>query len=201
MTKEKQKIGYAWNEDVYCDRTYTAPDGTKYSLEHLRNQTYSYSYKFRDEVGKRQKGKIDIEVRYDPHCFTHERKDGETTPTLSFDKFDDGSTVDRVFDLERYNNCSQLVQSIQYLSRKNCKESRVIGKALYFKQQNRQKPRFGLYVILKVRNEGGKLVMFVETAHNRNNEPYKLALSDKEETYDIILGRLIQSQWPELLVE
>lgn len=199
MIKEKQKIGYDWNEDVYCDRTYTDPDGTKYSLEHLRNQTYSYKYKFRDEGGKRQKGSIDIEVRYNPHCFTHERKSGETIPALSFDKFDDGSTVDRVFDLERYTNCEQLVQSIQYLSRKNCKESRIIGKALYFKQHNRQRPRFGLYVIIKIKNEGGKLVMFVETAHNRNNEPYKLALSDKEETYDIILGRLIQTQWPELL--
>ncbi|EPK3358357.1 hypothetical protein AB7W86_23320 [Providencia rettgeri] len=199
MTEEKQKVSYSWNTEVYHEREYFAPDGTRYQLDHLSNQTHTYTYKYRDNNGERKKGSIDIEVRYDPHCFTHERKDGEVTPALSLDEFDDGSTKDRVFDHERYVNSFQLVQSIQYLSRKNCKESRIKGKALYFKQQDKQKPKYGLYVILKVRNISGRLVMFVETAHNRNNEPYKLSLSNKEETYDIILGRLIYSEWPELL--
>ncbi|SFU91766.1 hypothetical protein [Xenorhabdus koppenhoeferi] len=83
MTEEKQKVSYRWNPEVYHEREYTAPDGTKYSLEHLSNQTYNYSYKYRDNNGIRKKSSINIEVRYDPHCFTHERKDGETTPALS----------------------------------------------------------------------------------------------------------------------
>lgn len=197
--KGPQKIGYSWNEDVYCDRTYTAPDGAKYSLEHLRAQTHNYPYKYRDDLGNRKKGNINIEVRYDPHCFTHERMSGENTPALSMDKFDDDSTIDRVFDHERYQDSHVLAQTIANLGRKNCRESRVVGKALYFKQKNRQRPRYGLYVIIKVRNESGRLVMYVETAHTRNNAPYKLALSSKEESYDIILGRLIKEQWPELL--
>lgn len=196
---EKQKKGYVWNSAVYCDRTYIAPDGTRYPLEHLRNQIYRYSYKYRNDDGARKKGFIDIEVRYDPHCFTHERKDGETTPSLVVDEFTDGSTVDRVFDLERYQNSEQVAQSIKFLSRKNCKESRILGKALYFKQQDKTRARYGIYVIIKIRNINGKLILFVETAHIRNNEPYKLALSDKEETYDIILGRLIKTKWSELL--
>lgn len=197
--KGPQKIGYSWNQEVYCDRTYTAPDGTKYSLEHLRPQTHTYPYKYRDDKGKRQKGRIDIKIRYDPHCFTHERMDDEDTPALTIDKFNDDSTIDRVFDEERYQDSQTLVQTIAGLGRKSCRESRVIGKALYFKQKDRKRPRYGLYVIIKVRNESGELVMYVETAHTRNNEPYKLALSDKEESYDIILGRLIKEQWPELL--
>ena len=89
--------------------------------------------------------------------------------------------------------------TIKHLTRKNCKESRITGKALYFKQQDKRRPRYGLYVILKIRNESGKLVMFVETAHTRPNTPPKLDLSDREETYDIILGRLIKKEWPELI--
>lgn len=196
---QKQKTGYRWNPDVYKDRKYTAPDGTVYDLSHLKIESHSYNYKYRDEEGARLTGKIDIEIRYDPHCFTHERKAGETDPTLAFDLFEDGSTSERVFDVERFNNTKFLTNAIKNLSNKNCKESRVVGKALYFKQQDRQKPRQGLYVIIKVKKEDGRLVMFVETAHNRNNEPYKLELSDKEETYSIILGRLIKTQWPELL--
>lgn len=197
--KEKQKIGYRWNKDVYCDRTYIAPCGKKYSLEHLRTTTHNYKFKYRDDEGKRQKGNIDVEVRYDTHCFTSKRKDGDTTPALSFDDFNDGSNIERVFDLQRYENSHILVQTIKHLTRKNCKESRITGKALYFKQQDKRRPRYGLYVILKIRNESGKLVMFVETAHTRPNTPPKLDLSDREETYDIILGRLIKKEWPELI--
>ncbi|MEY1599172.1 hypothetical protein AB7Z84_23735, partial [Escherichia coli] len=117
MTEEKQKVSYSWNTEVYHEREYFAPDGTRYQLDHLSNQTHTYTYKYRDNNGERKKGSIDIEVRYDPHCFTHERKDGEVTPALSLDEFDDGSTKDRVFDHERYVISFQLVQSILYLSR------------------------------------------------------------------------------------
>lgn len=199
VATSKQKIGYKWNTATYQNRTYTDPDGVEFSLLDFDNQTYTYSYKYRDEEGNRKKGSIDIEVRFDPHCFTREREAGETQPALSFDEYDDHSKTERVFDRVRYENRTTLINAIKHLSNKDCKESRVTGKALYFKQENPKNPRFGLYVIIKVKRKGDRLVMYVETAHNRNNEPYKLGLSDKTETYSIILGRLISEVWPDLL--
>ncbi|MGX9419514.1 hypothetical protein ACWU4D_19545 [Vibrio sp. WJH972] len=196
----QQRTGYIWNNDVYINREYISPDGNIYCLKHLDNKTHNYKYKYRDDDGNRNSGSIDIEVRYDPHCFTRSRREGETTPALSFDTFNDGSTLDRVFDIERYNNSQYLIQAIQHLSNKSCKESRrQKSKVLFFKQKNRQRANYGMYVIIKLKKDNGKLIMFVETAHNRTNEPPKLDLSDKEETYSIILGRLIKEEWPELI--
>jgi hypothetical protein len=197
--KKPHKTGYRWNSDVYVDRTYTSPSGDTYDLDHLRSQNNTYKYQYRDSSGQSIKGSIDIEVRYDPHCFTREREPQDIGPALVYDCYSDGSQSDRVFDLERYNKTKFLVGTIKNLSNKDCRESRNKGKVLYFKQSDRTRPKAGYYVIIKVKNHAGKLVMHVETAHDRNNEPYKLNLSDKSETYKIILGRLISSQWPELL--
>jgi hypothetical protein len=199
VATDRQKTGYKWNTATYTNRTYTDPNGVQFSLDDFDNQTYTYAYKYRDKDGNRKKGSIDIEVRFDPHCFTREKEAGDTQPALSYDVYDDNSTTERVFDDTRYKNKNNLINAIKHLSNKDCKESRTLGKALYFKQENPKKPSFGMYVVIKVKRKGNTLVMYVETAHNRNNEPYKLGLSDKKETYSIILGRLISQTWPDLL--
>lgn len=199
MSSHKQKCGFDWNQAVCQDWVYTDPNGNTHELAHMQTQSHHYKYRYRDAQKTLQKGVIEIEVRYDPHCFTCARPDGNTDPALVFDKFTDGSTADRIFDPARYAKTQALVKTIAGLSRKDCRESRQVGKALYFKQSDPKRPGVGYYVVIKLRNESSKLVMFVETAHERNNDPFKLDLSDKRETYDIILGRLLYKCWPELL--
>lgn len=196
----RYKTHFDWNAAVYAGRVYTAPDGSTYDLTHTNTQTYTFKYSYREQ-GKRQKGSIDIEVRFDPHCFTREKKDSDTEPTLVIDQFNDASSSERVFDLQRYQDSLYLAQVIPHLSNKDCQESLQDGKVLYFKRKNGQGQDYGLYVILKLRRKHGKLLMFVETAHTRRNLPYKMKLKPMKETFAIILGRMLSEKWPELLFE
>lgn len=195
----RYKTHFDWNAAVYAHGVYTAPDGTTFDLTHTRPKTYSFKYSYR-EAGQRKKGKFDIEVRFDPHCFTCERKPTDTVPTLITDRFNDGSSTERIFDDQRYQDSLYLADVIPFLSAKDCRESLQDGKVLYFKRKDGQGRDFGLYVILKLRKQkNGKLVMFIETAHTRSNQPYKMKLKPMAETFAIILGRMLSNKWPELL--
>lgn len=193
----RYKTHFEWNAAVYADRIYTDASGATYDLSHTNTQTYSFKLSYR-ENGKRKKATIDIEVRFDPHCFTREKKD-DTEVTLVIDQFNDGSTTERVFDLQRYQDSVYLASIIPHLSNKDCRESLQDGKVLYFKRKDGQGRDYGLYAILKLRKQKDKLVMFIETAHTRTNQPYKMKLKPMAETFAIILGRMVSTKWPELM--
>jgi hypothetical protein len=193
----KYKTHFDWNAAVYADRVYTAPDGTAYDLSHTATQTHTFKYKYR-ENGKRKSGDIEIDVRFDPHCFTREKVPGDTAPTLVIDQFNDGSTTERVFDAQRYEDSQYLAKIIPHLSNKDCQESRS-GKVLYFKRKDGRGNDYGLYVILKLKREDNSVVMFVETAHTRHNAPYKMNVKPQKETFSIILGRMVSQRWADLL--
>ena len=194
----KYKTHFEWNVAVYAERVYTDPDGNTYDLSHTATQTHRFKYKYR-ENGQRQSGDIEIDVHFDPHCFTREKVPGDTAPTLVIDQFNDGTTTDRVFDSQRYADSLYLAQIIPHLSNKDCQESRQNGKVLYFKRKDNRGKDYGLYVILKLRRQGNNVVMFVETAHTRSNVPYKMNVKPQKETFSIILGRMMSEQWADLL--
>lgn len=191
-----------WNSDVYANCAYTDMSGNSYSFAHLnRIVDHPLKFEFKDRDGKKKKGCVLVDIIFDHHCYTKEKCDGDTDVTLVTEFFNDGSTKNRVFDLERYNYSKTLVAVIKGISHKTCRASRTPGKAIRLEAQERQRPNVGIYILMKMKlNSGGnKLKLFVETCHRRSNEPYDLQLQDPPERHMLILGRWLRDLWPFLV--
>lgn len=190
-----------WNSEVYENenRVYTDMDGNSYSFSHLNTiENHPLKYEFKQGDIKR-KGHVLVDIVFDHHCYTKEKNAGDTNVTLVTEYFDNGSTKERVFDLERYSYTHSLVAVIKGISHKTCRASRVSGKAIRLEEQDRQRPNAGIYILMKMKLKDEKLTLFVETCHRRSNEPYDLQLQDRPERYMLILGRWLRDLWPSLV--
>ncbi len=192
MAKKKRE----WNEQLYKDKSYTDPEsGIVYDLSHLSDMTTSLQYEFKDNKDK-VKGKIDVKVVFDNHCYTREINDGEEVETLVTEEFC-GKVQNRCFDLERYEFSKKLPFIIKSLSFKTCMESKVSGKSIRLEEPERNSPHKGVYIFLKARAyENSKtLTLYVETAHKRNSTPSDVRVKNVPRRYMQILGDLVKNKW------
>ena len=201
MSGKRTRTEYIWNMDVYREQAYLDSSNVKYCLKHMATVTLPFLYQFKTSTGERKKGEIDIVVSFNPHCYTRSRNDNDIEPSLVTDHYSDGSRSDRVFDQKRYNYSLGLIKVIKNLSHKVCRSSRVVGKAIRLEDRDRHNPRKGVYIIMKLRRHGGTLRLYVETAHERNNEPYDAQLDKAEEKYMLILGRYLRDACSDLIDE
>lgn len=200
MARRAIREGAEWNAGVYADHLYTDKNGDSYCLKHMQNiKDANLKYEFKDGETKR-KGSIDVDIVFDHHCYTRERKDDDQElDVLVTDIYSDGSTKDRVFDLKRYQYTHTLVHILKGISHKMCRASRIDGKAIRLENRDKRRPAKGTYILMKLKNQSGKLVLYVETCHERNNEPFDMKLEKREERYMLILGRWLRDLWPELV--
>ena len=194
--KNKQpKRTWSWNQECYRDSTYFAPDGEEFCLKHLAKHMVELKYEYKCTVSNtKQKGTVSTNITYDHHCFTRERKEDDTCPTIVTDNYSDGKSVERVFCNKRYEFSKKLIKITKDLSYKLCRESKTFGKAIRLEEPDRQRPGNGIYIVIKVRpNKHNKtLNLFVETAHFRHNEPHEADLRKEPRKYMLILGNWIK---------
>ena len=202
MSNKRIRERFAWNNAVYRQQSYTdSKTGLSYCLKHMSSFTTPLKYEFKDlkNPKNKHKGELDVQVIFDPHCYTSEKKAGDNRDTLVTDHYDDGSHKERAFDLERYTYSHALVKIIKNLSHKVCRESQIFGKAIRLEDKDKKNPLAGVYIVMKLRKRDEKLTLYVETAHYRTNEPYDAKLKRIDERYMLIFGRLLRDKWPDLL--
>lgn len=200
-----------YNEKLLSNNSYLCPNtGNEYPLDHLNDVEVPFSYQYRDEPiiknGKKQKGMqrkgtINLLVKFSCHCYTRTRIEGEETPVLATEMRNQSVVEERVFDLDRYDYTSRLLHVIKSLSLKLCYVSRQPGKAIRLEEQDKQNPMKGNYIVMKLHKSQGRLVLFVETSHKRNNTPYDANLMREPERYAVALGRWLKEEWPENIAD
>ena len=64
---------------------------------HMSSFTTPLKYEFKDlkNPKNKHKGELDVQVIFDPHCYTSEKKAGDNRDTLVTDHYDDGSHKER----------------------------------------------------------------------------------------------------------
>ena len=185
---------YKWNDLVYKPNSYTDPStNIEYDLSHMKEMTTPLKYEYKNNNGDKEKGDVDVNVVFSPHCYTSELQAEDPRPVLVTDIYSDGSEKKRVFDLKRYEYSKRLVFVIKAISHKLCKESAVKGKALRLEDPDKKNPKKGVYILFKVRESKGTVKMYVETAHERRNEPYGFHAKNHAKKYMLILGDIIKS--------
>lgn len=188
-----------WNELLYQNKSYTDPiSGVVYDLSHLSNMTTPLQYEFKDDEGKKHKGKIDVNVVFDNHCYTREINSGESVEILVSEEFA-GKTQIRCFDLERYEFSKKLPWIIKNLSFKTCMESKISGKSIRLEDPEKTHPYKGVYIFLKARayEDSKTLTLYVETSHKRNSTPRDVKSTPRR--YMQILGDLVKNKWQFLI--
>lgn len=193
----KYKTSQTWNNNVYDSNTkiYKDPISNKeYDLSHMHN-VKGVELKFETKVdGEKIKGVVLVDVFFNHHCYTSERKSSDTSVTFVTDIFSDGSTVERVFDEERYSYTHQLCHLVANLDHKLCKGSRTNkkdNKVIRLEDKKKQNPSDAIYVLMKMKRSvrsGNPFNLYIETSHRRRNEPAGLDLAKSERKHMLILG-------------
>lgn len=200
LARRPIRIKEEWNHTVHANNTYTDENDIHHCLKHMQNiKNSNIKFEFKDGKNK-HKGTVLVDIVFDHHCYTRERTIGDQKiPTLVTDIYSDGSTKERIFDSKRYNYSFTLVNILKNISHKMCRASRIQGKAIRLENRDKQRPAKGTYILMKLKNKSGKLILYVETCHERTNEPFDLKLEKKDDRYMLILGRWLKDLWPELI--
>lgn len=193
---------HEWNNACYRNKEFTDPTtGAVFDFSHMVTKEIELEYIYKDDKKNKIKGKIKALAVFDHHCYTSEINENDDRVTLVTDMYSDGSAVNRGFDQERYTYSHKLLKVIENLSSKLCRESRILGKSIRLEDRDIRNPKCGVYIIIKARPKPNNLMLYIETAHYRNNEPEEADLRKEPRKYMFILGDLLSKNrsWNHLI--
>ncbi|MDE9433467.1 hypothetical protein KKJ10_14330 [Xenorhabdus bovienii] len=191
---------HTWNKQVYSNKTYIHPEtGENFDLSHMTPKIISIKYEYHDERKNKIKGELNVQVIFSYHCYTKSLKKGENN-TILVTEYEDGVIKEhRIFDQSRYQYSFTLLGIILNISYKLCRESRIKGKVIRLKEKDKTNPAKGIYIIMKLKAKKEELILYVETAHYRKNEPYNAQLRKETRRFMLILGDMLKEDWNHLV--
>ncbi|MDX7986150.1 hypothetical protein FE392_02200 [Xenorhabdus sp. 12] len=191
---------YKWNEQVYHNRTYTHPETNEsFDLSHMAPKTIKIKYEYKDSSKNKVKGELYVRVIFSHHCYTKAIQDCDKN-TILITEYEYGVIKEhRIFDEIRYKYTFALLNIIENISHKICRESRLKGKVIRLEEKDRSHPQKGIYIIMKLKVKNENLLLYIETAHHRNNEPINAQLKKESRRFMLILGDILKSDWNHLI--